>query len=399
MRKLVYIVFSILFIISIIPVNTNAITLGEYEAKLKKYQKDAANNQAAINQKQSQINNTNSTITSIKQQMKDMSAEVEKMKQDIVKYNDEIKEKTEQTKKIIAYYQVSEEQNVYLEYLFGSEDITDLIYRSSIVKQMTDYNNQTISELKSMIKKNQEREKELNKKEKELDKQKDSLANKAKQLATEKSNLSSVSVSIAEQVKVYQQLVNSYKKAGCKTNDVIGVTCAKSGEAGIFRRPTRSGYVTSEFGFRWGKLHRGLDIGSKQGSGEKIYPVANGKIIAKDFDGNGALILAIEHYSSVKGKWYTSIYGHMSSYAPGMYVGRTVTSDQYIGYMGSSGYAFGVHLHMEVIPCRLFNFNDKYCSSWTSYVNYANSLANNGFKGPRSLIGFPKGTYNSWSTR
>ena len=89
----------------------------------------------------------------------------------------------------------------------------------------------------------------------------------------------------------------------------------------------------------------------------------------------------------------------MSSYAPGMYVGRTVTSDQYLGYMGSSGYAFGVHLHMEVIPCRLFNFNDSHCSSWASYVSYANSIASSGFKGPRSLISFPSGTYNSWATR
>ena len=399
MRKLVYIIITILIIISIIPIKTEAITLGEYEAKLKKYQSDAANNAAAINQKQSQINSANSTISSIKQEMKDMTAEVEKMKKDIVKYNDEIKEKTEQTKQILAYYQLSDEKNIYIEYLFGSKDITDLIYRASIVKQMTDYNNQVISELKNMIKKNQNREKELNKKEKELDKQKDNLADRAKQLSQEKSSLSSVSVSIAEQVRVYQQLVNSYKKAGCKSNDIIGVTCARSGEAGVFRRPTRTGYVTSEFGFRWGKLHRGLDIGSGKGSGEKIYPVANGKIIAKDFDNNGALILAIEHYSSVKGKWYTSIYGHMSSYAPGMYVGRTVTSDQYLGYMGSSGYAFGVHLHMEVIPCRLFNFNDRNCSSWASYVSYANGLANSGFKGPRSLIGFPSGTYNSWSTR
>ena len=396
MRKVSCLIIALMLII---PIKTQAITLGEYEAKLKKYQNDAANNRAAINQKQNQINDANSTISSIKGQLKDMESEVEQMKKDIVKYNEEIKEKTEQTKQIIAYYQISDEKNVYIEYLFGSKDITDLIYRASIVKQMTDYNNEVIKELKDMISKNQNREKELNNKEKQLDKEKDALANKAKQLAQEKSNLSSVSVGINEQIRVYQQLVNSYKKAGCKSKDVIGVTCAKSGEAGVFRRPTRTGYVTSEFGFRWGKLHRGLDIGSNKGTGEKIYPVANGKIIAKDFDNNGALILAIEHYSSVKGKWYTSIYGHMSSYAPGMYVGKTVTSDQYLGYMGSSGYAFGVHLHMEVIPCRLFNFNDRNCSSWASYVSYANSLANNGFKGPRSLIGFPSGTYNSWSTR
>ena len=399
MRKLLSIILILVISISLIPINTNAITLGEYEAKLKKYQTDAANNRSAINQKQGEINYNNAEITSIKNEMKDMAAEVEKMQKEIVKYNQEIKEKGEQTKQIIAYYQMTGEENLYLEYMFGAEDITDLIYRSSVVKQITEYNNSVIKELKSMIKKNQDREKELNKKEKQLEEKQAYLGKRITELGLEKESLSTASVSIAQQVKIYQELVTSYKKAGCKSKDVIGVDCAKQGEAGVFRRPTQKGYITSEFGFRWGSLHRGLDIGSSRGTSEKIYPIANGKITAKYLDPNGALILAIEHYSSVKGKWYTSLYGHMSSYAPGLYVGKTVTSSQYIGYMGSTGYSTGNHLHMEVIPCRLYNFGDKNCSSWNSYVNYAKQIARNGFKGPRSLISFPKGLYNSWSTR
>ena len=88
----------------------------------------------------------------------------------------------------------------------------------------------------------------------------------------------------------------------------------------------------------------------------------------------------------------------MSSYAPGLKVGQNISSNQYIGYMGDTGYAFGVHLHMEVIPCRLYNPSDSNCYSWNAYTNFAVKTIKNGFN-LRQLINFPKGTYNSWSSR
>lgn len=399
MKKVINILIVLILTISLLPISAKAITLGEYEAKLNKYKTDAEKNQQAINKTQSEINQANNNIDYIKKEMKNMADEIVDMREEIVKYNEEIKRKGEQTKDIVEYYQLSEGENVYLEYLFGADNVTELIYRSSIVEQLTTYNNQVIDELENMIEANKQREKQLNKKEVELEAKQKNLEERVVDLGEEKNNLSVASVSIAQQIKIYQELVTSYKKAGCKSADVIGVDCAVQGEAGVFRRPTKNGYVTSEFGFRWGSLHRGIDVSSANKTREKIYPVANGKIIAKYLDSSGALILAIEHYSSVKGKWYTSLYGHMSSYAPGLYVGKNVTSDQYIGYMGNTGYSFGVHLHMEVIPCRLYNWSDKNCSTWNSYVNYARRIANQGYKGPRSVITFPKGTYNSWKTR
>lgn len=399
MKKGLYILIIVCLMITILPLNTSAITLGEYEAKLNKYETDAANNQRAINKTQTEINQSKKDIENIKQEMINMADEISKMHDEIIEYNKQIKEKGEQTKEIVAYYQLSQGENVYLEYIFGADNITDLIYRSSIVEQMTEYNDRIIKELEDMIDANKKREVSLNNKEKELQAKEKYLAQKVEELGEEKENLSVASVSISQQVKIYKELVNSYKKAGCKSTDVIGVDCAVYGEAGVFRRPTSKGYVTSEFGFRWGSLHRGLDVSSSRGRSEKIYPIANGKIIAKYKDSYGALILAIEHYSSVKGKWYTSLYGHMTSYAPGLYVGKNVTSDQYIGYMGNTGYSFGVHLHLEVVPCRLYNWSDKNCSTWNGYVSYARRLANQGYKGPRSVITFPKGTYNSWNTR
>ena len=50
-----------------------------------------------------------------------MTEEIEQMRNDIVTYNNEIKEKEIETKEVISYYQLSQQENLYLEYAFGAE--------------------------------------------------------------------------------------------------------------------------------------------------------------------------------------------------------------------------------------------------------------------------------------
>lgn len=74
------------------------------------------------------------------------------MQREIDASNKEIKEKSEQSKKIIEYYQISNGDNAYLEYAFGASDITDMVYRLAVVEQLTDYNDQVMKELEALIK-------------------------------------------------------------------------------------------------------------------------------------------------------------------------------------------------------------------------------------------------------
>lgn len=395
MRTFCKIILIIAICLALVPYNTKAITLGEYEAKLQKYINDANANQAAINKTQEDIKNTNNQITNIKTEMKNLSAEVDKIKKEIIEYNEEIKEKSLQTKEIFEYFQMSSGENVYLEYAFGAETITDLIYRMAIVEQMTEYNNKVTKELEGMIEKNKQREKEIEVKNEELKVKQKQLEEKLVSLGNTKQSLTEGGTSIQEQINIYKEKVEGYKKLGCKSHHVIGVDCAVSGSAGIFRRPITTGYITSEFGSRWGSFHRGLDMSNGNPYNTKIYPVANGVISAKYYDIYGALVVAIEHYSG--GKYYTSLYAHLSSWSPNIYVGKYVTSDEYIGYMGNTGYSFGPHLHLELAPCSLYKDNS--CYTWNSYVNFVQNQSYNGFKGPRQLINFPSGTYNTWYSR
>ena len=387
--KIITFLFTMMTIATVTYTNVQAETLADYENLLKKYKNEQAKNQSEINKTDAAINSAKIEIENIKKELIAMTQEVEKMKQEIVAYNQEIIDKSLETKELFQYLQMSQSENSYLEYALGATDMTDLIYRISVVEQLVEYNKSKIENLEQLIENNKAREIQLAEKEKQLAVKRETAANRISNLTGVKASLNSNSVSVSQQIKIYDEIVSNYKKLGCKSTDIIGVDCAKSNNAGEFVRPINSGYITSEFGSRWGGIHRGLDISNKTPYSTRIYPVANGTIKAKYYDYYGALTIVIEH-KTITGKYFSSLYTHMSSFATNVFVGKSVTINDYIGIMGNTGYSQGAHLHLEVVPCRLYNLADQNCGTWAKYTSYVSRIYNNGsYKGPRDYIYFP----------
>lgn len=150
--------------------------------------------------------------------------------------------------------------------------------------------------------------------------------------------------------------------------------------------PTRTGRISQYPNYS----HVALDITSPNGVYETIYPVAPGKVSGIYYDSAGAKIVTIHHY--VNGKNYTSQYVHLSSYANGLYVGKYLNTNDPIGQMGATGVATGVHLHITVADCILFDPNDYNCKDLNSFFRYIKVRYNQGFKGLNDLTYVP----NSW---
>jgi len=100
-----------------------------------------------------------------------------------------------------------------------------------------------------------------------------------------------------------------------------------------------SGPVTSGFGFRWGRMHEGIDIGAA--SGTPIHASAGGTVIWAGWLGGYGNLVVIDHHNSL-----ATAYGHQSALATA--VGASVSQGQVIGYVGSTGHSTGPHLHFEV---------------------------------------------------
>ena len=126
--------------------------------------------------------------------------------------------------------------------------------------------------------------------------------------------------------------------------------------------PTDPGYtLSSYYGYRLavfgeGNFHSGLDIAGT-GYGAPVYAANNGTIeemkILRDKNGNytnyGIYVL-INHNNG-----YYSLYGHLSGFDKDISVGSTVSRGQRIGYVGSTGWATGPHLHFEIRTCAKYS--------------------------------------------
>jgi murein DD-endopeptidase MepM/ murein hydrolase activator NlpD len=99
-----------------------------------------------------------------------------------------------------------------------------------------------------------------------------------------------------------------------------------------------NGPVVSPFGWRWGRMHEGIDIGV--GYGTPIVAAASGNVIYAGWMGGYGNLIIIDHGGGV-----ATAYGHQSSFAVG---GGPVAQGQVIGYVGCTGHCFGPHLHFEV---------------------------------------------------
>lgn len=378
-------------------VHAEKMTYGQVLDDLAKAQKELKENNQSINNKENQIKTDTQTIKNLKNEIEAIGNETVKLQQEIADSTTEIENKQQQTKSIIAYLQMSQGENIYLEYVFEGDSITDLVYRLSVVEQITEYNDKVVKDLQNLIVANENRKVELAKKEAEHEKKIEKLNSEVASLNKSITELGDLAPSLEQEVKSKEELVAYYKKQGCKNRtDVIGVDCATTSTNAYFSRPITKGYVTSFVGYRWGKLHRGIDIGSPTGKNTALYSIGNGVITKIWKDAYGALCVNIE-YKTTKGEYYTASYAHLSKYASGIYVGKKVDVNSIIGYMGDTGYAFGVHLHLELYPCRYGV--DSNCNTWNKYVSFAEKKFKEGFKGAESVISFPTKTYQYWYSR
>jgi len=100
-----------------------------------------------------------------------------------------------------------------------------------------------------------------------------------------------------------------------------------------------SGPVTSPYGWRWGRMHEGIDVGANTGT--PIEAAAAGTVIYCGWEEGYGNLVVIDNGGNL-----ATAYGHQNSIA--VACGQQVTQGQVIGYVGCTGHCTGPHLHFEV---------------------------------------------------
>jgi murein DD-endopeptidase MepM/ murein hydrolase activator NlpD len=99
------------------------------------------------------------------------------------------------------------------------------------------------------------------------------------------------------------------------------------------------GVLTSGFGWRWGRMHEGIDLAVPNGT--PVVSAAAGVVIVAGWMGGYGNLVVVDHGGGI-----STAYGHNTSVTVG--VGQQVAQGQLIAYSGNTGHSTGPHVHFEV---------------------------------------------------
>lgn len=348
------------------------------------YQKMLNNKQALI-QKQNEVKNkikgVEKELQSYYDKIEECNIRIEGARTKIDELNVEIVEKNKEIESLVSFKQVSEGDNVYLEYIFGASTFTDFIYRSAMVEQLTKYNDELISEMYDLIEENKRLQVEL---EAEIKKSEEATLELSKKLKTYSLTLGdldedadSIESQLNTKKKEIDDLASQYKKEGCADSVPIS-TCIKMPYASGFMRPVTTGSISSNFGLRYHptyhvwRNHNGIDIAISMGN--KVYAAAAGVVYQIDEKkASGGNMVWIKHV--VDGSEYVTVYQHLLEIH--VKKDQVVSAYTVVGLSGGGGKTLkvnggwdtsstGAHLHFGIYK----GFKNKTAVDPRNYINF-----------------------------
>ena len=356
--KKLYILLAVISLFLITP-NANAKTLRDLKNELAALKQKKANNESQKKLTEQERNTINNNIKATSNKITESENTIKQLTEEINDLNDKIKEKELEIKEIIHFLQVSNGENAYLEYIFGSKDITDFIYRSAVSGQLVSYNDKLMDEYNDTIVKNKEKQVNLKNEIESLGAKQKELEVQFEKLGSEIKNISEISMSIDEEISAQEKAVYHYEKElKCELDEDIN-SCGKIPFSGKFIRPVTNGRITSNYGSRcyWNQTqgrnvctyHYGIDI---SGGDTKIYAAAPGTVASIQwYQSCGGTKIFVHH--NVNGTYYTTGYYHLKTV--NVKVGDYVDQNTVIATMGgdSSTWSYdkcttGQHLHFAV---------------------------------------------------
>ena len=110
--------------------------------------------------------------------------------------------------------------------------------------------------------------------------------------------------------------------------------------------PLQFSRISSGFGLRWHpvlnrmRAHRGIDYAAPVGT--PIRAAGDGRIEFRGVQGGYGNVVVLRHAGGIE-----TVYGHMSRFAQGLFVGKRLKQGDALGFVGMTGLATGPHLHYE----------------------------------------------------
>ena len=351
----------------------------ELEAEIRRLKQNKADQQSLLTALEKKIANTQAQVRACNSRINSINSKISANKAEIKKNNAEIEDtKLEFKKRLRAIYMSNSDNSVAI--LLGADSFADYLQLAQMTATISSHDKAIIEKIADAVKaleeKNKENEKLIEEQvgirstieaaQKSLEAEENEAMSLYNKMNADQKNAESNNAKIKKEIKEKQDYLNSF---GSSSGSVPSFINPNSG----FMWPVPGHYnITSGWGYRWGSMHYGIDISTGSIYGKPIVAVADGYIYrmysscshrSKSSDcrcGSGwGNHVGINH-GNIKGNEYSAMYAHMDTVAAGMYVGKYVKQGQVIGYVGTTGWSTGYHLHFGLYKN----------GSWTNPYNY-----------------------------
>lgn len=245
-----------------------------------------------------------------------------------------------------------------MQLLMNTENYTDYLIKAKMMEVVVKQDQQAIAGLEEKLQEIYAAEEKVKAEKQEIQDQKAEIE---KIRATSDSKKRELDTLYKKANAAYQKDKNevaALEKELQKTEDDIQKLLASTNSSGAYSMPkywpvptVRA--ISSYYGKRWGKLHKGLDIanGPIPVYGQNIVAAGSGTVIyanyTSEWGGGYGYYCMVDHGRNAKGVQIVTLYAHCSK----MYarVGQKVVGGKTVlGQAGSSGNVTGPHLHFEV---------------------------------------------------
>ena len=339
------------------------------EAEIKKLKAQKADKVTLRNAYQRQVNATQAEINACNALIVKYKKEIAKSEANIAKKHAEIDATKERFKKRIRSMHLNNTSS-NIQILLGAETFSDFLMLAELSQSMSvqdqvlvDKIVVAISEIQAEIENNKKRQakqdelkKSLAAKKAKLNQQVASVNGMVNQISKEEAELTGKNTSIEKQIAQKEAYLDS----------LLSGTPAYSGTFnGKFQWPVPgysyiSAYWQSNDSVHRGN-HKGIDIAGGSIAGKKVVASAAG-VVSHVYNGCGHNYgknyscgcgggygnnVRIDH-GKYKGKQYLTIYANLKKSASGIKVKTKVKGGQTIGYVGTTGWSKGYHLHFGI---------------------------------------------------
>lgn len=324
----------------------------ELKTKINALQDDIDDQEALKAALQEQIDTVQSQIDLYNAQIEKLQDKIDEMEATKAKKAAEIEDKKEMfLARVRAMYIAGNDSA--LSVLLGADDFADYLYQDELLASITEYDNRVMDQLRVDIEEINQLEEDVKAQQDEIRSIKSAVDEKRAELGNTMKSYNAVIAKLEDQqeeleldVEAYQKQIDALEaKIQAATQDAADDNVSYDGSQFLWPTPGYY-YITSGYGYRWGRLHKGVDIAGSNIYGKPILAAADGVVSLVDYNDGGYGYYVMINHGNSGGNNYVTLYAHMSSQAA--YVGQRVSKGDVIGYVGSTGRSTGPHLHFEI---------------------------------------------------